>query len=145
MTMGRQYSLSFNEKRQVWLASYRSVDGTWKTKWIPVTYGRNHRLDAEHWFIEWYAEYLRTGGVQPANQRVQAAAKTLRTMSARWLALRYEDPGTKPNTYRGFHFSMKNWILDNAEFPHEKVEHLDLEREFTVPLCRAWIQSVRGS
>jgi integrase len=142
--MSKQYSITYNEARRVWIASFKDVGGKWKAKWLPVSLERRHVVEAEHFFIAWYAEYLATKGIKPANHRVTPATKTLATLAPRWLEMREADPSTKPNTFNGLRSNMMNWCLDNPKFAHEKIEHLNLETDFTAPVMRAWMMSLRG-
>lgn len=142
----KSYSLNYNEKEGHWIARVKRPDGTWKTKYLPVTFGPQHAWEAEQHLIQWYGAFLKQEGEDEPRVKVGATKKTLETMSGRWLTYREDDnTGTKINTYKGFKLSVKNWILDNAKFPHERIAHLDLETEFTVDATRRWIQSLGGS
>lgn len=138
----RPYTISFNETRQVWIASYRNGMGEWKTKWLSKTFKRQDRLDAERDFIGWYNENVL--GEKPKTSG-SPAGKTLALLAPKWLENREENPGTSPNTYNSFALSMRNWILDNPSFPHHSIQDLDIETELTVPELRKWILSLRGA
>jgi integrase len=141
------YTFNFNPKAGCFVARVRGPQGGWKTKWLPKLFGRKDEIAAERWLIGWYAEWLKTfGTVSPQNETVVSAPKTVAFLAPKWLALRYNDKGTKGNTFNGLQCSVRNWILDNPKFPHQRVEHLDLETgELTVAVARAWLESIRGS
>ncbi len=143
--MSKSYSMKFNHREKAWIARVKTLEGAWKTKWLPVRFGSAQEVEAELYLIQWYAEFLKqSGGQTPIT--ITGSGKTLANMADRWLKYREEDnTGTKINTYNGFKRSMRNWLLDNPKFPHERIEHVDLETEFTVDVTRRWIQSLGGS
>lgn len=148
----RNWSLHWNEKAGQFFTRFRifplpefgSDDPPWGTKRIPKMYKRHQVLDAERWMIAWYSAYLGSGGINVAAPRITPATKALRLLGPRWLNYRYEDRGTKINTYKGHKQSLNNWILDNGRFEHASIEKLDMEREFTSEVCLAWINSIKG-
>lgn len=134
------FSIHFNEERQVWISKCKKPDGKWTTKFLPKKFERRHEVEAEQWFIQWYAQFL-----GKATVAVPHSGKTIASLHQRWLKLRYEDStGTKMNTYRGLESSMKNWILDNDKFKHYSIQNVELEKDFTVNITRSWIQSLQG-
>ena len=143
--MSKHYSIKYNPREKAWIARVKTKDGSWKTKWLPVQFGPAQEAQAEMYLIQWYGEFLKRNG-NPAGIKIESSGKTLANMADKWLTYREEDnTGTKINTYNGFKRSMGNWLLDNPKFPHVRIEHLDLETEFTVDVTRRWIQSLGGS
>jgi integrase len=141
----RQYSLSWNEKSEQWLARFRHADGNgWGTKRIPKSIRRHQRLDAERWMISWFAEHQRTGGLNAPASQIVPVRKTIRLLADRWLEYRKRDDGTAMNTFNGYRLALKNWILTNDRFLHYPIDHLDMEQEFTAEVCLAWIGSITG-
>ncbi len=142
----RPYSMKFNATQGHWIGRVRTPDGPdpWKTKYLPKRFGPTDYVGAELHLMEWYAAFRRQEAA--TTPKVLSSGKTLANMADIWLAYREADnTGTKINTYNGFKRSMRNWVLDNPKFPHERIEHLDLETEFTVDVTRRWIQSLGGS
>jgi len=143
--MSKQYSLKYNDREKTWIARVKRLDGTWKTKWLPKQFGPAQEVEAELYLIQWYAEFLKQSG-DHAGIKIESSGKTIANMADRWLKYREDDnTGTKINTYNGFKRSMRNWLLDNPKFPHERIEHLDVETEFSVDVTRRWILSLGGS
>lgn len=148
----RSWTVHWNEKAGQFFARFRvfplpefgSEEPAWGTKRIPKAYKRHQLLDAERWMIGWYSAYLGSGGVSIDAPKITPAPKTLRLLGPRWLKYRYEDRGTKINTYKGHKQSLYNWILDNERFEHVSIEALDMERGFGSEVCLAWINSIGG-
>ena len=149
MAAERSWSLKWNERAQQFVVRFRKAlpqDGedTWGTKRVPKQFLRHQELDAERWFMGWYAAHLKTGGLNAPATEVVPATKTIQLLSERWLAYRYEDEGTAINTHNGFKAVLRNWILSNPRFEHIEVDHLDMERDFTADVCLSWINSLKG-
>jgi integrase len=145
MASDRQWSISWNEREGQFFARHRTWNGSaWATKRIPRSFRRHQALDAERWMVSWFHEYARTGGMNAAKPAITSAAKTLNLIAPKWLGHRHADPGTKPNTWRGFEQSVRNWILDSSRFDHESIEGLDMEKAFDAEVCLGWIRSLRG-
>lgn len=147
------FTLHWNEKAEQFFAKYRlfpppefgSDQPEWGTKRVPKGFRRHQRLDAERWMIGWYTGYVGSGGVNVSNPKVVAAKKTLRLLGPRWLDYRYDDRGTKINTYKGLKESLHNWIFDNERFDHLSIERLEMERDFAAEVCLRWIDSIKGA
>lgn len=149
MAVERSWSLKWNERQCQFIVRFRKAlpqDGedAWGTKRVPKHFARHQELDAERWFMGWYGSYLKTGGLNVSAIETIPATKTLRLLSERWLAYRYDDDGTAINTYNGFRRVLQNWILSNERFEHVGIDHLDMERDFTGEICLAWINSLKG-
>jgi integrase len=145
----RSWSLKWNERSQQFVVRFRKAlpqddEARWGTKRVPKQFARHQELDAERWFMGWYAAHLKTGGLNAPATEVTPATKTIRLLSERWLAYRYEDEGTAVNTHNGFKAVLRNWILTNPRFEHVEIDHLDMERDFTGEVCLAWINSLKG-
>ena len=146
---GRAWTIAWNEKDGQFFARYRKLtpmegEERWGTKRVPKGLARHQQLDAERWMIGWYSAYIAGGGINVVAPRVVSATKTLLLLGPRWLTYRYEDRGTKINTYKGLKQSLHNWILDNERFEHVSIEKLDMEHDFASELCLSWINSIKG-
>jgi integrase len=147
----RTWTIHWNEKARQFFARFRifplpefgSDEPAWGTKRIPKEYARHQLLDAERWMIAWYSAYLGSGGINVSTPKITPVTKTLRLLGPRWLKYRYDDRGTKINTYKGHKQALNNWILDNGRFEHVSIETLDMEREFTAEVCLAWMNSIK--
>lgn len=139
----KSYSLSYNEKRQVWIAQVRRPDGTgWHTKYLSKSLKEHQQIDAEAELFNWLPGYLKTG------QTRQASVPTNRTvgfLASRWLEYRNNDGRTSPNTLRGFRQSMNTWILDNPKFAHTSIQNIDIPTELGVTILCNWVDSLSGS
>lgn len=147
-TFTTAYSLSFNEARYqgkgAWQGKVKAKDGKgWITKWLPQNITRNQTVEAERWLLGWYGDYLKTGDNTPAVS-VAPTSTTIALLSDRWLNLRYNHTRTAANTYRGLRQCMTTWILDNKDFPHVRIQHLNIHTDFTVELIRKWINSINA-
>ncbi len=145
----RSWSLKWNERAAQFVVRFRKAlpqDGedAWGTKRVPKQFLRHQELDAERWFMSWYTSHLKTGGLNTSAIEVTPVTKTIRLLSERWLAYRYEDEGTAINTHNGFKAVLRNWILTNERFEHVAIDYLDMERDFTADVCLAWINSLSG-
>lgn len=145
----RAWTIAWNEKAGQFFARYRKLapmpdEARWGTKRIPRHFARHQRLDTERWMIGWYSAYIAGGGLNVVAPHVVPATKTLRLLGPRWLQYRYEDRGTKINTYKGHKQSLHNWILDNERFEHVSIEKLEMEHDFTSEVCLAWMNSLKG-
>jgi integrase len=146
------WTMAWNEKAAQFIARYRrfpapqfgSDDSAWGTKRVPKRIRHHQQLDAERFMISWHASHMGTGGLNTATSDVVPAMKTLRLLGPRWLHYRYEDRGTKINTYKGYKQSLYNWILDNDRFDHARIEMLDMEHHFTSEVCLGWMNSLKG-
>lgn len=148
MTTKKTWSLSWNEKERQFIARYRRVDRPgWGSQRIPkaIASGRHQQLDAERWLIDWYENYIRTGGLPAESARIKPVAKTLKLLAPRWLQYRHDDRGTAINTHREARKVVNAWILDNERFPHFSIQDLDMERDFTAEVCLRWMRSLRGN
>lgn len=144
----KPYSLSWNEKRQVFIAQVRTKENTWKSKYLPKAFSRAQGLEAELWLASRIQHFLDTGtwkDEQHHNSKAHNAKKTLLFLHTHWLAFRLKDRGTHVHTYNGLNTSLKNWILDNAAFPHHSIQNLDVETELTVQELLTWINSLKGA
>ena len=149
MAPERSWTIAWNEREAQFFARYRkftSASGgdAWGTKRIPRTLRRHQQLDAERWMIDWYSKHMQTGGLNAPASQIVSAAKTLHLLGPRWLQYRYDDRGTKINTYKGLKLSLNNWILDSERFEHASIQMLDMERDFTAEVCLGWISSLAG-
>jgi len=141
--------MSWSEKSGQFLVRFRKAlpqtgEDRWGLKRVPKQFPRYQELDAERWFIAWYAAHMKTGGLNARATDVTPATKTIKLLAERWLGYRYDDEGTALNTYNGFTRVLNNWILTNARFEHLAVDQLDMEKDFTAELCLAWINTLQG-
>ena len=104
----RSWSIGWNDKAGQFFARYRKLapgpgEDRWGTKRLPRGFARHQKLDAERFMIAWYSAYIAGGGLNVPSPRITPATKTLRLLGPRWLQYRYEDRGTKINTYNVTH------------------------------------------
>lgn len=140
--MKKNYSLHFNEKRQVWIANVRKPTGGWLKKWLPNSFNKFQHVDAEAWLIGWLGNYYSSWNSNI--QDVVEPKKTLAVLFPKWMELREKSVGTKFNTYNGFKMA-RNWILDTDGFTHLSIQDLDIEKDLArVEVIRNWLNSVEG-
>jgi integrase/predicted DNA-binding transcriptional regulator AlpA len=141
-TSTKTYSLSFNQKREVWIAQVRKAEGGWQTKYLPKAIGEHQQLEAEAYLFNWLPAYLKTGETKQAETPKN---RTIRFLASRWLTYRNNDGTTSPNTLRGFAQSLSTWILTNPKFPHTSIQDLDIPTQLNVQVLSSWIDSLGQS
>jgi hypothetical protein len=68
MAADRLWSMSWSEKSGQFLVRFRKTlpqagEDRWGLKRIPKQFLRYQELDAERWFMSWYAAHVQTGGL----------------------------------------------------------------------------------
>lgn len=138
----KDYTLKFNEAKQTWKAKVRKPDGSgWADKWLPKSITKAQETEAHEFMVQWTNQYTKTW-VQPENSKV-VGIRTLATLFPRWIKLRENSIGTRPNTLDCFK-TARNWILDTEGFRHDSIQNLDIETGLTVQVLRSWLNSIPG-
>ena len=135
----KTYSLSFNTKRQTWIAQVKQQDGSWRSKFLPKLFTKYQQLEAERWLINFLANNNWHARVAPSN----LAACSIKLIADKWLELKDKDPHVAPNTFNGLKLALKNWILD-SNLDHYSIQDLDIETQLTSNEIIAWIKSLKG-
>ncbi len=131
---GKGYSLKFNHKKNSWLAKIKDKSGNWVQRAVPKRITAAQPIEAEQYTLRLVASIL--SGVPVEEPQKTEVKKTIELLSPKWLELRENDSATKPNTYRSFFSSVKNW------FP--AIKDVDIETGITVPVIREWIGGMTG-
>lgn len=141
----KNYSYSFNHKEKRFIAKYKKNDGTWGTKWLPKEFQIHQEQEAEKHLISWLDQYYKAGTSPDRSIPIQQAPTTIAYLAPKWLEYRNKHEKTARNTYKGFEYAVRCWILDNPNFQHYSIQDLDLaQNQLSVSALTAWIHSLHG-
>lgn len=138
------YTMKYNPKAGCFVAKVRKPSGGWATKWLPKTFAPHQEYQAQQHLIGWLASFYANEKTAP-NVIPIKKVKSIRALADQWLALKQSDERISHNYFRALKRSLNCWLLDHKTLKHTSIEALDLETDFTVPVCKAWIASLKGS